>query len=89
MQVSTQQKNPDSSYAVAEALTFVPDVNMETFVPDGDNRYLSETWEHKRKVQENKECVTIDNLTVNIDNEKLDNLISAIRGISATLNIKM
>lgn len=28
VQISTQQKNPDGSYSVAEALTFVPDVNM-------------------------------------------------------------
>lgn len=28
VQVSTQQRNPDGSYAVAEALTFVPDINM-------------------------------------------------------------
>ena len=31
VQVTTQQRNPDGSYAVAEALTFVPDVNI---VPD-------------------------------------------------------
>jgi hypothetical protein len=29
VQVSTQQKNPDGSYSVAEALTFVPDINMD------------------------------------------------------------
>lgn len=29
VQVTTQQKNPDGSYAVAEALTFVPDVNID------------------------------------------------------------
>ena len=29
VQVSTQQRNPDGSYAVAEALTFVPGVNMD------------------------------------------------------------
>ena len=28
IQVTTQQRNPDGSYAVAEALTFVPDVNI-------------------------------------------------------------
>ena len=27
VQVTTQQRNPDGSYSVAEALTFVPDVN--------------------------------------------------------------
>lgn len=32
VQVTTQQRNPDGSYAVAEALTFVPDVNMNTEV---------------------------------------------------------
>jgi hypothetical protein len=31
VQVTTQQKNPDGSYSVAEALTFVPSVNI---VPD-------------------------------------------------------
>lgn len=29
MQVTTQQKNPDGSYAVAEALTYVPDVHID------------------------------------------------------------
>jgi pyruvate/2-oxoglutarate dehydrogenase complex dihydrolipoamide acyltransferase (E2) component len=29
VQVTTQQKNPDGSYAVAEALTFVPGINMD------------------------------------------------------------
>jgi hypothetical protein len=29
VQVTTQQKNPDGSYAVAEALTYVPGVNMD------------------------------------------------------------
>lgn len=28
VQVTTQQRNPDGSYAVAEALTFVPDVTI-------------------------------------------------------------
>jgi pyruvate/2-oxoglutarate dehydrogenase complex dihydrolipoamide acyltransferase (E2) component len=32
VQVTTQQKNPDGSYAVAEALTFVPDINMDRTV---------------------------------------------------------
>jgi hypothetical protein len=30
VQVSTQQRNPDGSYAVAEALTFVPGMNIDT-----------------------------------------------------------
>ena len=29
VQVTTQQKNPDGSYAVAEALTYVPGVHMD------------------------------------------------------------
>ena len=29
VQVSTQQKNPDGSYSVAEALSYVPGVNMD------------------------------------------------------------
>ena len=29
VQVTTQQKNPDASYAVAEALTYVPGVNID------------------------------------------------------------
>jgi hypothetical protein len=32
VQVTTQQKNPDGSYAVAEALTYVPSVQMDTTV---------------------------------------------------------
>jgi hypothetical protein len=34
VQVTTQQKNSDGSYAVAEALTFVPGVKI---VPDENN----------------------------------------------------
>ncbi len=30
VQVTTQQKNPDGSYSVAEALTFVPCVHIDT-----------------------------------------------------------
>ena len=30
IQVSTQQRNPDGSYAVAEALTFVPGVKLQS-----------------------------------------------------------
>ena len=32
VQVTTQQKNPDGSYTVAEALTFVPGVHMDRTV---------------------------------------------------------
>ncbi|GAV11483.1 hypothetical protein [Paenibacillus sp. NAIST15-1] len=38
VQVSTQQKNVDGSYSVAEAITFVPDVKMIHF--DGCNPRL-------------------------------------------------
>lgn len=37
VQVTTQQKNPDGSYAVAEALTYVPSVNIDK---DSDPRRL-------------------------------------------------
>jgi hypothetical protein len=39
VQVTTQQRNPDGSYAVAEALTFVPGVRIEDDVNSG--RYLA------------------------------------------------
>ncbi|MCR3759156.1 hypothetical protein KYB31_09155 [Clostridium felsineum] len=29
VQVSTQQRNPDGSYAVAEALTYVPNIHLD------------------------------------------------------------
>jgi len=35
VQVTTQQKNPDGSYAVAEALTFVPGVRIVDDVDGG------------------------------------------------------
>jgi hypothetical protein len=35
VQVSTQQRNPDGSYAVAEALTFVPGAWIESDVNGG------------------------------------------------------
>lgn len=85
VQVSTQQKNPDGSYAVAEALTFVPDINMKTDVQEGESRYLTETWEHKYIETKRKECTNVSNLSVNIDSEKLDDLIAAIKGISLKL----
>lgn len=37
VQVTTQQKNPDGSYALAEAVTFVPGVMVETHVQAGAN----------------------------------------------------
>ena len=39
VQVTTQQRNPDGSYAVAEALTFVPDVLIYT--SEDGNKFLS------------------------------------------------
>ncbi len=39
VQVTTQQENPDGSYAVAEALTYVPGVNMDK---DADPRVLKQ-----------------------------------------------
>lgn len=38
VQVTTQQRNIDLSYAVAEALTFVPGVSIK--VDDNGNKYL-------------------------------------------------
>ena len=38
VQVTTQQKNPDGSYAVAEALTFVPGVRVEDDPAHGGRR---------------------------------------------------
>jgi hypothetical protein len=35
VQVTTQQRNPDGSYVVAEALTFVPGVRVEDDVEGG------------------------------------------------------
>jgi len=49
VQVSTQQRNPDGSYVVAEALTFVPDVNMVTW-NDG-----SKSLEHIYHPENNKQ----------------------------------
>ncbi len=34
VQVTTQQRNPDGSYAVAEALTYVPGVSITTVIDD-------------------------------------------------------
>lgn len=41
IQVTTQQRNPDGSYAVAEALTFVPGVHLEP--SDGGGRRVAAT----------------------------------------------
>lgn len=35
VQVTTQQRNPDGSYAVAEALTFVPNVSITDDINNG------------------------------------------------------
>lgn len=37
VQVTTQQENPDGSYAVAEALTFVPNVTISKTCDDVSN----------------------------------------------------
>jgi len=39
VQVTTQQRNPDGSYSVAEALTYVPGVDIVDF-PKGSNKCL-------------------------------------------------
>ena len=48
VQVTTQQKNPDGSYAVAEALTFVPDVKVAPDINNG--RKLVSTWPEDNQV---------------------------------------
>ena len=42
VQVTTQQRNPDGSYALAEAITYVPGVSIKENVEDGKvmSRYL-------------------------------------------------
>lgn len=42
VQVTTQQKNPDGSYAVAEALAYVPGVQMFDKAPPNSGRFLGE-----------------------------------------------
>jgi len=39
VQVTTQQRNPDGSYSIAEAVTFVP--GAEIFADGDGNRFLS------------------------------------------------
>ena len=39
VQVTTQQRNPDGSYSLAEALTFVPEVNIDTSINPRKLRY--------------------------------------------------
>lgn len=39
LQVTTQQKNPDGSYAIAEALTFVP--NGRVYIDGDGNKYIN------------------------------------------------
>ena len=41
VQVTTQQRNPDGSYAVAEALTFVPGVTIHFDKLDPTIKYLA------------------------------------------------
>jgi hypothetical protein len=35
VQVTTQQRNPDGSYALAEAITYVPGVSVSAILPNG------------------------------------------------------
>lgn len=41
VQVTTQQRNSDGSYSIAEAITFVPDTQI---VESDGGRYLSASW---------------------------------------------
>ncbi len=50
VQVTTQQRNPDGSYTIAEALTFVPHARIDEH-KDGDGKVISRTlvsFTHKR-----------------------------------------
>ncbi|MDG0950510.1 hypothetical protein [Bacillus paranthracis] len=47
MQVTTQQKNPDGSYAVAEALTYVPGVHIDK---ESNPRKMVPIRSHKEQV---------------------------------------
>lgn len=47
MQVTTQQKNPNGSYAVAEALTYVPGVHIDK---ESDPRRMVPIRSHKEQV---------------------------------------
>lgn len=58
VQVTTQQRNPDGSYAIAEALTFVPNANLDK---ESNPRKLIST---------NKDNIyNFRNATVNINKE--------------------
>ena len=43
VQVTTQQRNPDGSYAVAEAVTFVPNTAIKC--DDQNRKYLAGNWD--------------------------------------------
>ena len=45
IQVSTMQKNPDGSYAVAEALTYVPGVGIDAYHEPRILRPLNTIWD--------------------------------------------
>ena len=71
VQVTTQQRNPDGSYAVAEALTYVPNMNIDressprklTEIKHYDSHVMltkSEYEQLKRKVSECDESKGID-----------------------------
>lgn len=44
VQVTTQQKNPDGSYSVAEALTFVPGVEICSDSPTPETHPVTKRW---------------------------------------------
>ncbi len=46
VQVTTQQRNPNGSYALAEALTFVPNNHIDS---NTEPRSISATWDHQIK----------------------------------------
>jgi len=46
IQVTTQQRNPDGSYAVAEALTFVPGRGLAIVPDDNGGHRLAANFEY-------------------------------------------
>ncbi len=49
VQVTTQQQNPDGSYSLAEALTYVPGVRVSDEHPDGGRALITPDWATARK----------------------------------------
>lgn len=69
VQVSTQQRNPDGSYAVAEALTFVPCVNIDCSV---EPRVLKSTGFDS----------TVNNFQINTDGITIGELAKEINALN-------